>query len=196
MINGLVSDFFFEAIARIPCGMLFLVLYWHKELASHKADSYFMAEVLVLAWILGCAVEGVVYGCGKIFLEILGNIKILKGDFLNKIRDFVLKEHGSIIGNENKSNTNNTPSKYALFVSGTTIMARNFWVILFISIFSPPEPFSSFTWHQHFGMVGSFCFFIMWLFYKGAFEHDILTATWNFLNLPNHRLTIFIAWMR
>lgn len=141
MINGLVSDFFFEAIARIPCGMLFLVLYWHKELASHKADSYFMAEVLVLAWILGCAVEGVVYGCGKIFLEILGNIKILKGDFLNKIRDFVLKEHGSIIGNENKSNTNNTPSKYALFVSGTTIMARNFWVILFISIFSPLNRF-------------------------------------------------------
>jgi hypothetical protein len=64
-MNDLISEFFYDAISRIPPGLLVVVLYWHKTAEytfyAHRdffpSPSMFIACIVGIAWLIGIIVE-------------------------------------------------------------------------------------------------------------------------------------------
>jgi hypothetical protein len=68
-MNDLASEFFYDGIARIPAGLVVIVLYWRREAENvfHTHSQFFsspilfIACILAIAWIVGFMVDMTVY---------------------------------------------------------------------------------------------------------------------------------------
>lgn len=67
-MNDLASEFFYDIIARIPAGLLVIVLFWRREAENvfHAHLDFFspipfIACILAVAWLVGLMVEAITF---------------------------------------------------------------------------------------------------------------------------------------
>ena len=179
-MNDLASEFFYDAIARIPSGLLIIIMYWRKELENvyytHRelfsSPVIFMVCLLGLAWLIGCVVEAIVYGLPVILICLRRKLfRGLNKTFIAKFESNLLVKQDPIgcESNAGDENFRREKRRQGYFAVALKIMARDLSVLLLIVGCHLPEPFSNLHWCRWYGLIGCISFAAMWLFLKGFF---------------------------
>jgi hypothetical protein len=177
-MNALVWEFFFPVIARIPPGLLVIVLYWRKETENvfnthsifFSSPLLFIACVLAIAWAIGMVVEQITYYPIVCFLKLLSRHFRLKARFrkFESFRRWVgLQTHVNDPKPQGADRSWEREKRRQHDFGGADLsMSRGFSAIFFLALIKPPEPFANLQWNRCLCFEGFCAFLLVWCVLK------------------------------
>ena len=199
-MNDLASEFFFGAVARIPPGLLIVVLYWRTETENifHAHRDFFSSPllfiicVLVTAWFLGVMVDAVIF---VPLVYILSGFGLYTrpapiADSNDKNEDVRREKCGPLANikswfltyirpvripdpEDQDEDCRRVKRRFAYFRNAEATMSRCLYCIFLVSCFRRPEPFSNIHWTWLYSLSGFFAFLLLSILVKGLPLTDV-----------------------
>lgn len=168
----LLSEFFYEVIRRIIPGLAVVVLYWHKEALTafnrqHEAllIIVFVACVLTVAWVIGFAIEQLMFLIlSNFFWPFMGEWAL---PVIRKCFKVVLRQPS--FGDQYYRGGGRDPSfereerRFDALLFAEKIMSRSLWGVFGFTCFKSVEGLSTEIWRPSYPLYGYLVFFFCWL---------------------------------
>jgi hypothetical protein len=193
-MNDLASEFFFGAVARIPPGLLIVVLYWRTETENifHAHRDFFSSPllfiicVLVTAWFLGVMVDAVIFVPSAYFFsrlgcypgpapipdsndkhKVLGRKKCTPLAYIKSWLRAYIRPVPIPDPKDQDEDCRRVKRRFAYFLMAEATMSRCLYCIFLVSCFYPPERFSNIHWTWYYSLSGFLAFLLLSILVKG-----------------------------